>query len=150
MTQATNHDTITVGMFHLRFFIESAHSNGSATVFECSVPPARGCGAEQHPGFDESIDGLEGVTTWTIDCETVDIGPGEAVCVTRGQTFGFVNHGGVDARFLAIATPAVVGPAYFRELGANLAAAGGGPPDTAVIGAIRRRHDLTPTTPGTR
>jgi mannose-6-phosphate isomerase-like protein (cupin superfamily) len=151
MTHATNHDTITVGVFDLRFLIESADSNGSAAVFECSVPAgARMSAPSNHPGFDESIYGLEGITTWTIDGETVEIGPGEAVCVTRRQTFGFENHGGVDARFLAIATPAVVGPAYFRELGANLAAAGGGPPDTAAIGAMRRRHDRSPTTPGAR
>src|SRR4051794_10686351 len=151
MTQATNQDTITVGVFDLRFVIESADSNGSAAVFECSVPAgARMPAPNNHPGFDESIYGLEGVTTWTIDGETVEIGPGEAVCVTRGQTFGFENHGGVDARFLAIATPAVVDPAYSRELGANLAAAGVAPPAATAIGAIRGQHDLTPTTPGAR
>jgi mannose-6-phosphate isomerase-like protein (cupin superfamily) len=145
VSQATNHDTITVGAFGIRFLIESADSNGSAAVFECSVPAGATMPApNSHDRFDEMIYGLEGVTTWTIDGETVEIGPGDAVCVTRGQIFGFENHGGVDARFLAIATPSVVGPAYFRELGAVLASAADGPPDPAAIGAIRRRHGLTP------
>ena len=151
MSQATNHDTITIGVFDLRFLIESTDSNGSAAVFECSVPAgARMPAVNGNDGFDETIYGLEGLTTWTIDGETVEIGPGEAVCVTRGQIFGFENHGGVDARFLAIATPGVVGPAYFRELGAVLASAADGPADPAAIGAIRRRHGLTPAAPSAR
>ena len=86
-----------------------------------------------HDGFEETIYGLEGTTTWTIDGETVDVGPGEAVCVRRGQIHGFQNHGDVDATFLAIATPAVFGPAYFREIAAVVAAGAGGPPDFAAI-----------------
>ena len=50
----------------------------------------------------------------------------------------------MDATFLAIATPGVFGPAYFREIGAVVAAAGGGPPDLAAIGEVMRRHGLTP------
>jgi hypothetical protein len=79
--------------------------------------------------------------------ETVDIAPGEAVCVKRGQIHGFQNQGSVDARFLAIATPGVFGPAYFREIAEVLAASAGGPPDLAAIGEVMRRHGLTPTPP---
>jgi len=53
----------------------------------------------------------------TIDGQTVDVGPGEAVCIERGQIHGFLNQGSVDAKMLCIATPAVFGPAYFREIG---------------------------------
>jgi quercetin dioxygenase-like cupin family protein len=34
-----------------------------------------------HDGFEETIYGLEGVSTWTIDGETTEIAPGEALCV---------------------------------------------------------------------
>ena len=145
MSLATDHDTITVGAFGVRFLIEAADSNGAVAVFQCSVPAdARMPAPHSHDGFEETIYGLEGVTTWTIDGETVEIGPGEAVCVARGQNHGFENHGSVDASFLAIATPAVFGPAYFREIGAVLAASAGGPPDLAAIGAVMRRYGLTP------
>ena len=60
---------------------------------------------------------------------------------------GFQNHHSVDARFLAIATPGVFGPASFREIGEALAASAGGPPDLAAIGEVMRRHGLTPATP---
>jgi uncharacterized cupin superfamily protein len=100
-----------------------------------------------HDGFEETIYGLEGVTRWTIDGETVEVGPGDAVCIPRGRIHGFENHGSVDATFLAMATPAVFGPAYFREVGAVLAASAGGPPDMAAIGEVMRRHGLTPVSP---
>jgi quercetin dioxygenase-like cupin family protein len=148
MQQATDNDTITVGAFGVRFLVEAADSNGAASVFECYVPAnAKMPAPHSHDGFEETIYGLEGATTWTIDGETVQIGPGEAVCVARGRIHGFENNGSVDARFLAIATPAVFGAAYFREIGEVLAPTAGGPPDLAAIGDVMRRHGLTPAPP---
>jgi len=101
-----------------------------------------------HDGFEETIYGLEGESTWTIDGETVEIGPGQALCVSRGQIHGFENRGSVDAKFLAIATPGVFGSSYFREVGELVAAPSGGPPDLAAIAEVMRRHGLTPAPPG--
>jgi len=141
-------DTITVGALGVRFLIEASDSNGSASVFECYVPAnARMPAPHSHNGFEETIYGLEGVTTWTISGETVEVGPGEAVCVPRGQVHGFENLGSVDAKILCIASPAVFGPAYFREVGEVLAATAGGPPDLAALGEVMRRHGLTPAPP---
>jgi quercetin dioxygenase-like cupin family protein len=150
MYRTTDNDTITVGELGVRFLVEAADSNGSASVFECHVPAnSRMPTPHSHDGFEETIYGLEGTTTWTIDDETVDVGPGEAVCVRRGQIHGFHNHGGIDATFLAIATPGVFGPAYFREISDVLAGSPGGPPDLAAIGEVMRRHGLTPARPAT-
>ena len=141
-------DTITVGAFSVRFLVEAADSNGSASVFECYVPANSVMAApHSHDGFEETIYGLEGTTTWTIDGETIELGPGETVCVQRGQVHGFQNQGIADASFLAIATPGVFGPAYFREIGEVLSASAGGPPDLAAIGEVMRRHGLTPAPP---
>ena len=148
MYQATHGGTITERSLGVRFLIEAGDSNGTASVFECYVPArARMPAPHSHDGSEETIDGLEGVTTWTINGETVEIGPGEAVCVPRGRIHGFENHGSVDAKFLAIATPAVFGPSYFREIGEVLAASAGGPPDLGAIGAVMRRHGLAPAPP---
>jgi quercetin dioxygenase-like cupin family protein len=150
MYRTTDNDTITVGELRVRFLVEAADSNGSASVFECHVPAnSRMPAHHSHDGFEETIYGLEGTTTWTIDDETLDVGPGEAVCVRRGQIHGFENRGDIDATFLAIATPGVFGPAYFREIGDVLAASLGGPPDRAAIGEVMRRHGLTPARPAT-
>ena len=141
-------ETIALGQLAVRFLVEPDESHGSAAVFECYVPASSRMPApHSHDAFEETIYGLEGVTTWTIDGETVEVGPGEAVCVQRGQIHGFQNHGSVDAKILCIATPAVFGPAYFREVGEVLAASAGGPPDLPAIGAVMRRHGLTPAPP---
>jgi len=142
-------EIITVGALSVRFLIEAADSNGTASVFECYVPAnARMPAPHSHDGFEETIYGLEGVSTWTIDGEMVEIGPGEGVCVLRGQIHGFDNRGSDDAKFLAIATPAAFGSPYFREVGEVIAASSGGPPDLAAVGEVMRRHGLTPAPPG--
>jgi quercetin dioxygenase-like cupin family protein len=145
MYETMDNPTITIGELGVRFLVEAEDSNGSASVFECYVPAhSRMPAPHSHDGFEETIYGLMGTTTWTIDGEPVDIGPGEAVCVRRGQIHGFANHGDVDATFLAIATPGLFGPAYFSEIAEVLAASAGGPPDLAAIGEVMRRHGLTP------
>jgi quercetin dioxygenase-like cupin family protein len=147
MTQATT-ETITVGQLSVRFLVESGESNGSVSVFECYVPAnSRMPAPHSHDGCEETIYGLEGFSSWTIDGEGIEVGPGEAVCVPRGAIHGFENRGSSDARFLAIATPGVFGPTYFREIGEVLAASEGRPPDRAVLGEVMRHHGLTPAPP---
>jgi hypothetical protein len=87
------------------------------------------------------------VSTWTVDGETIEIGPGDAVRVQRGAVHGFENRGTTDAKFLAIVSPGAFGLAYFREVGEVLAASAGGPPDHAALGEVMRRHGLTPAPP---
>jgi hypothetical protein len=41
-------------------------------------------------------------------------------------------------------TPGLLGPEYFREVAAILDAAAGGPPDFLALGAVMRKHGLTP------
>jgi quercetin dioxygenase-like cupin family protein len=145
---ATLHETIHAGPIAIRFLVDAEESGGSITAFECRVPPdVRAPAPHSHDAFEETIYGLEGVSTWTIDGSVREVGPGEAVCIRRGAVHGFVNDGDVEATFLAVATPGVFGPAYFREVGAVIAAAQGGPPDLAAIGAVMRRHGLTPAPP---
>jgi hypothetical protein len=45
---------------------------------------------------------------------------------------------------LAVVTPGVLSPDYFRELAALAAAAAGGPPSMTAIAEVMRRHGLTP------
>lgn len=112
MYRAMQNDWIEIGALSVRFLVEAADSNRSASVFECYVPAdSRMPAPHSHDGFEETIYGLEGTTTWTIDGETVEVAPGEAVCVRRGQIHEFQNHGHTDAKILCIATPAVFGPA---------------------------------------
>ena len=149
MSQATA-ETITVGQLGVRFLVEGADSGGSVSVFECYVPANANMPApHSHDAFEETIYGLKGATTWTVDGESIEIGVGEALCVPRGAIHGFQNGGSTDATFLAIASPGVFGPAYFREVGAILAASAGGPPDLAALAQVMLRHGLTLAKPVT-
>src|SRR3954470_3849743 len=132
----------------VRFLVEGDASNGSVSVFECLVPAeSRMPAPHSHDAFEETIYGLEGVTSWTVDGRAVDIGAGDAVCVPRGAIHGFQNAGAEDAKFLAVASPGVMGPSYFREVHEVLAQSGDRPPDPAKILEVMRRHGLTPAPP---
>jgi hypothetical protein len=50
-------------------------------------------------------------------------------------------------RQLCVITPAVLGPAYFREAAALINASAGGPPDVARMIEVMRRHGITPARP---
>src|SRR5262245_34599288 len=136
---------INVGELAIRFVVEGDRSAGSVAIFEFDVPAgARVAAAHSHDGYEETIYGVEGTLTWTIEGTPTDVGPGEAVFIPRGAVHHFDNTGAVDARALAIVTPGVLGPDYFREVAAVLDAAAGGPPDLTALAAVMRRHGITP------
>jgi quercetin dioxygenase-like cupin family protein len=139
-------ETIHVGVIQIRFLLTGAESNGSAAIFELTVPagaklPAP---AHSHDAYEETLYGLEGITTWTVDGVPIEVGPGQALCIPRGAVHRFANHGAVDAKSLTVLSPAVIGPEFFREMGAVIEAAGGGPPDRVKMAEVMRRHGLTP------
>jgi quercetin dioxygenase-like cupin family protein len=138
-------EEIKVGEMAIRFVVEGEQTAGTVAVFEFDVPAgARVPVAHSHDGYEETIYGLEGVLTWTVEGTPTDVGPGEALFITRGAVHHFDNTGDVDAKALAIVTPGILGPDFFREVAAILDAAAGGPPDLAAIAAVMRRHGLTP------
>ncbi len=138
-------DEIKVGAVGIRFLVEGTQSAGSVAVFEFDVPAgAKVPAAHSHDGYEETIYGLEGTLTWTVEGAETDVGPGEALVIRRGDVHRFENVGEVDAKALGIVTPGILGPAYFREVAAVLDAAVAGPPDLAAIGEVMRRHGLTP------
>jgi quercetin dioxygenase-like cupin family protein len=144
MTTSTREE-IRVGELAIRFLVEAEESAGSVAIFEFDVPAnAKVAAAHSHDGYEETIYGLEGVLTWTIEGIATDVGPGEALCIPRGAVHRFDNTHDIDAKALAVVTPGILGPDYFREVAAILDAATGGPPDLAAIAAVMHRHGLTP------
>jgi quercetin dioxygenase-like cupin family protein len=142
---ASTREEIRVGPMAIRFLVEGEESGESVAVFEFDVPAgAKVAAAHSHDGFEETIYGLEGVLTWTIDGESTDVAPGEALFIPRGAVHQFDNTHDSDAKALAVVTPGILRPDYFREVAAILDAAAGGPPDVAALGEVMRRHGLTP------
>jgi quercetin dioxygenase-like cupin family protein len=142
---ASTREEIRVGEMTIRFLLEGEQSDGSVAVFEFDVPVGSKVAApHSHDGYEETIYGLEGTLVWTVEGEPNEVGPGEVLCIPRGAVHQFANIGDLDAKALAIVTPGILGPDYFRDVAAVLDAAADGPPDLAAIGAVMRRHGLTP------
>lgn len=141
----STNEEIRIGQMAIRFLVEGGQSNGSVAVFEFNVPVGtKVAAAHSHDGYEETIYGLEGVLTWTVEGTPIEVGPGEVLSIRRGEVHQFDNTHDVDAKALAVVTPGILGPDYFREVAAVLEAAAGGPPDLAAIAAVMRRHGLTP------
>ena len=138
-------EEIRIGGLAIRFLIEGHASGGSVAVFEFDVAAgAKVPAAHSHDAYEETIYGLAGVLTWTVDGQHSEIGPGEALCIPRGAVHRFDNVHSTDSKMLAIVTPGILGPDYFREMAAVIKTAAGGPPDPTAIAAVMRRHGLTP------
>jgi len=145
MAATTTREEITVGEMAVRFLLEREQSAGSVAMFEFDVPAgARVAAPHSHDAYEETIYGLEGTLVWTVDRERNEVGPGEVLYIPRGAVHQFANVGDLDAKALAVVTPGILGPDYFREVAAVIDAAAGGPPDLAAIAAVMRRHGLTP------
>jgi quercetin dioxygenase-like cupin family protein len=142
-------ETIRIGPLAVRFLITGENSSGSIAAFELVVPGAQRLPgpAHSHDHYEETIYGIDGVSTWTVDGKQIDVGPGQALCIPRGAIHRFDNNGVRDARALCVITPAAIGPQYFREAAELIRAAAGGPPDRAKMAEIMRRHGLTPAPP---
>jgi quercetin dioxygenase-like cupin family protein len=142
-------ETIRLGPLGVRFLLAGDDSTGSVAAFELVVPAAQhlAAPAHSHDHYEETIYGIAGVLTWTVDGMLIDVGPGQALCIPRGAIHRFDNNGSQDAKALCLITPAAIGPQYFREAAEVISAAAGGPPDRAKMMEIMRRHGLTPAPP---
>jgi quercetin dioxygenase-like cupin family protein len=141
-------EAIRLGPLTVRFLITAENSSGSIAAFELIVPAAQRleAPAHSHNHYEETIYGLDGILTWTVDGRQFDLGPGQALCIPRGAVHRFDNQGEHDARALCVITPAAIGPQYFREA-AEVINAEGGPSSRAEMANIMRRHGLTPAPP---
>jgi quercetin dioxygenase-like cupin family protein len=143
-----NGEVIAVGDTAVRFRVDGNDSGGSVAVFEAEIRAHGKMPApHSHDGFEETVFGLDGVSTWTVDGKVQDVAPGEVLCIRRGVVHHFDNRGETDATVLCVITPGVLGPGYFHDIAAVFAEASGGPPDLARIGEVMRRHGLTPASP---
>lgn len=143
MTGAAEVEGIRLGAILVRFLVEGEATGGGAAVFEVDVAPDGPLPPpHSHDSWEETVYGLRGTLTWTIDGVTTDVGPGEVILIARGVVHSFANHSGEVATQLAIVTPGVLGPGYFRELAALFG--GDGPPDRDAILALMARNGFKP------
>ena len=139
-------ETIRVGQITIDFLSEAADTNGSAALFEFTVPAgAKVPIPHYHEHFDETIYGLAGIMTFTVEGKAIDIAPGETCFIPRGAVHGFNNLKQEDAKALAVITPALLGPIFFKEVAEIVNA--GGPPDLEKLKLVMMKHGLVPVIP---
>ena len=135
-------ETIQVGPMTLRFLQDKDGTGGSLDMFEMTVPPgARMPVPHYHENWDETAYGIAGTMGFTIDGRDVAIGPGDSLFIPRGAVHGFYNRSDAPATMLAVLSPGVLGPAYFRAVGALAAQ---GEPDPAAMAALMKQYGLVP------
>ena len=136
-------ETIKIGQTTIDFLLESADTNGSVAMFEFGVPAgAKVPLPHYHEHYDETIYGIEGVITFTVEGKPIDIAPGESYFIPRGAVHGFNNLRAENAKALAVITPALLGPNFFKECSEIVNA--GGPPDIEKLRTVMNKHGLVP------
>ena len=136
-------EIIRIGALHLLFLRTKHDTGGALDMFEMTVPPkARVPLPHNHRDWKETVYGLSG--TFTVDGERIEIGPGESAFIPRGIVHGFEKLGTEAASCLSVLTPGVLGPEYFRQLAALVAA---GLPDPAALRAVMDTYGLVPVEP---
>jgi hypothetical protein len=83
--------------------------------------------------------------TFTVDGEAIEIAAGETCFIPHGVVHGFNNLKQEDAKALAVITPALLRPIYFKEVAEIVNA--GGPPDVAKLKQVMAKHGLIPAIP---
>jgi len=138
-------EEIRIGELAIRFLLEGKDTGGALAMFEFDVPAGgKVPAAHSHDAYEETIYGIQGVMTFTVDGNREEIRPSEVLSIRRGAVHRFDNLHGETAKCLAVLTPGILGPAFFREVAGVLKASAGGPPNLTAIGEVMRRHGLTP------
>ena len=135
-------EIIRIGGLELVFHHSKDETEGSIDVMEMTVQPKANMPVPHyHESWDETVYGLDGVMTWRVNGEDIDLHPGHTLFIKRGVVHGFSNTSDHPARCLCILSPGVLGPGYFREMADAISAA---TPDRAKMKEIMLRHGLIP------
>jgi quercetin dioxygenase-like cupin family protein len=90
----------------ITFLITGEETGGAFFMAEVSVPPGGGPPPHIHHREEETFYVLEGTLTVQAGGETLHASPGDSVYLPRGIAHSFKNPGNVDAKFIAVITPA--------------------------------------------
>src|SRR5215831_16482661 len=95
-------ETIRLGPLAVHFLLTGENSAGSIAAFEVIVPGGQRLAgpAHSHDRYEETIYGIAGVLTWTVDGTRIDVGPGHSLCIPRGAVHRFDNNGSEEVKAL--------------------------------------------------
>ena len=90
----------------ITFLITGEQTGGAFFLAEVSVPPGGGPPPHIHHREEETFYLQQGTLTIHVGGKTLNASPGDVVWLPRGIVHCFQNTGDVDAKFLALVTPA--------------------------------------------
>lgn len=132
MTQAK--EIIKFAGLETHFYLYNTDTHDQVCLFKVVAHPGAKMGVPHyHEHFDETIFGLKGITTYTVDGKLIELGEGDSI---------FIRRGTVPSEFMCTITPGVFGPEYFREIAPILNLPG--PPDVPRLKEILLKHGLVP------
>lgn len=127
----------------IHFCLDATDTNAQFTMFKVVIHPnAKVPVAHYHENFDETIYGLKGSLTLTVDDQIITLGPGDFHFVKRGRVHNFINQTDETVEVLAFANPGVLTANYFKDLLGIFQAAG--PPDMGKLKSIMLEYGLVP------
>ena len=139
----SKNEIIKIGQIEIKFLLDASDTNGEITMFEFLVPSGVKVPLPHyHESYDEIVYGLEGIMTFTVDGKVIDLEAGQTLFIARGAVHGFNNLNHQTAKALAVASPGLIGPEYFREVAEIVNA--GGPPDIEKMKLVFKKHGLVP------
>jgi quercetin dioxygenase-like cupin family protein len=138
------HPLIRVGNITVTFIKSRHDTNGALDLFEMTIPPHTDMLIPHlHREYDESIIGMNGTTTWTVNGKCITVHRGEQLFIPRGTVHAYANRHKTSARVMCVLTPGLLGPEYFQDLAAAINIEG--PPDMVEIGTIMARYGVVPS-----
>lgn len=136
-------EIIQAGAITIKFLLTKDDTSGALTMFEAIIPPGAGVGVPHyHSGWEETVYGIDGMTTLIVAGKRVEVTAGDAFIIPRGAVHVLKNKTDRPARSLAVVTPGILGPEFFREIAAI--AIPGAPPDPRKMAEVMARHGLVP------
>ena len=141
------HQPIQVGPLRITF-IQSRHENQNLlNLFEITSPaqltdlPV----PHLHRQYEETIIGLDGISTWIVDGQPIEVGPGDQLVIPRGTSHTFTNYHDLTARIMCILTPGLLGPEYFHQIAAAMKLED--PYYTPAMAEVMSRYGVIPLNP---
>ncbi|WP_460639857.1 cupin domain-containing protein [Larkinella harenae] len=127
----------------VHFCLDASDTNAQFTLFKVVIHPnAKVPAAHYHDNFDETLYGIKGSLTLTVDDQILQLNPGDHYFIKRGRIHSFTNNTSETVEILAFANPGVFTSNYFKDLLGIMRA--GGPPDMGKIKKIMLEYGLVP------
>jgi quercetin dioxygenase-like cupin family protein len=125
-------------------FLKTRHETGDAfDLFELTMPAFHRVPLPHiHRKYDETIFGVDGTLTWTLDGKPTEVRRGVTLFIPRGTPHSYANPTHIPGRVLCLQTPGVMGPEYYLELAALYLHSRH--PNLAGIGAVMSRYGVVP------